>query len=110
MSWEVHYPSEAELEASLPASLGHMLSERAAVADNVAPLRGGSELVMHAESARDERYAGWRGPLGTEILGGSIGLGELADRAVADDLAPSPVSGGQERLENVVNRAVWAVE
>jgi xylose isomerase len=58
-------------------------------------------------TALDERYAGWDGALGREILGGRRSLGQLADLAVERDLQPSPRSGRQEELENVVNRALW---
>ncbi len=60
------------------------------------------------ERARDERYAGWDDGLGAEILGGSLDLATLADRAVAADLTPAPVSGRQEELENEVNRIIWS--
>lgn len=51
---------------------------------------------------RAERYAGWNGELGQAIKGAS--LAEIADLAVARDLAPKPVSGRQEWLENMLNR------
>lgn len=60
------------------------------------------------ETARAERYAGWESGRGSEILGGSVDLATIADRAVAEGLNPTPVSGGQERLENEVNRIVWS--
>jgi xylose isomerase len=58
-------------------------------------------------AALEERYAGWDGTLGREILGGRRSLAELADLAVTRELQPSPRSGRQEELENVVNRALW---
>lgn len=61
----------------------------------------------HLEDERDRRYAGWARGLGAEILNGDLTLVELERRVAAGDLDPSPVSGGQERLENLVNRAVW---
>ncbi len=54
----------------------------------------------------DERYAGWQGTLGREILAGKQGLAELADLAVRESFAPAPQSGRQEWLENLVNRFV----
>ncbi len=51
-----------------------------------------------------ERYAGWDGAFGREILAGKRSLAELADDARARGLDPAPRSGGQERLENLVNR------
>jgi len=59
------------------------------------------------EAARDERYAGWAGPLGSSIIDGSLRLGDLEQKVAAGDIDPQPVSGGQERLENLVNRTLW---
>ena len=55
------------------------------------------------EQARQTRYAGWSGPLGQDILGGAT-LVDLAERVHQGGLSPQPVSGRQERLENIVNR------
>lgn len=52
----------------------------------------------------DERYAGWDGTLGQDILEGRASLGSLADQVRERGLEPEPRSGGQERLENLVNR------
>ncbi len=60
------------------------------------------------EDLRDERYNGWSSDRGQAILNGDVGLGSLADQAVAEGLNPSAVSGGQERVENLVNRAIWS--
>ena len=51
-----------------------------------------------------ERYSGWERPFGREILDGKRSLAELADEARVRELDPKPRSGGQERLENLVNR------
>jgi xylose isomerase len=51
----------------------------------------------------DERYAGWSGALGKDILAGKTSLAELARRVERDSLEPAPVSGRQERLEHLVN-------
>jgi xylose isomerase len=53
------------------------------------------------------RYAGWDAPLGRDILAGKLSLGDLAEKAVAGNFDPRPVSGGQERLENIVTRFLW---
>lgn len=53
-----------------------------------------------------QRYAGWDGALGSSILQGKQTLGDLADMARDSGLAPKPVSGRQEYLENVINRHV----
>ena len=54
----------------------------------------------------EERYAGWQGPLGREILEGKRSLAELADLAAREAFSPAPRSGRQEWLENLVNRFV----
>jgi xylose isomerase len=56
---------------------------------------------------RDQRYAGWTGALGQAILDGSLSLEDLEGRVAGGDIDPQPVSGRQELLENVVNRALW---
>ncbi len=55
-----------------------------------------------------DRYAGWSGDLGTAILGGTETLDSLEARVMAGDVDPVPVSGGQELLENRVNRVIWS--
>ena len=62
------------------------------------------------ERLRAERYAGWSGELGRSILSGAVALDALADRVHVGDIDPSPVSGRQELLENIVNRAIWSVD
>jgi len=52
-----------------------------------------------------DRYAGWSDDLGRSIEGGAS-LESLAATVHAQKLSPSPRSGHQERLENVVNRFV----
>ncbi|GGY48825.1 xylose isomerase [Parvularcula lutaonensis] len=47
------------------------------------------------------RYADWDGPLGQEIMT-RASLEDIAGRALADDLDPTPRSGQQERLENMI--------
>jgi xylose isomerase len=51
----------------------------------------------------DERYSGWSGALGTDILAGKTSLADLARRVEHDAIEPNPVSGRQERLEHLVN-------
>ncbi|MEO6578412.1 MAG: xylose isomerase [Candidatus Limnocylindria bacterium] len=62
------------------------------------------------ERERQGRYAGWNEGLGAEILGGSASLPELEARVADGGMDPKPRSGGQERLENLVNQKVWAVD
>ncbi len=56
------------------------------------------------EQARDARYAGWSKPEAQALLTGS--LEQAADVVTARDLNPQPISGRQERLENLWNRFV----
>jgi len=54
------------------------------------------------DAARKERYAGWDSAVGQQIAKGS--LAEIADLVVSKDINPKQRSGGQERLENLINR------
>ena len=62
------------------------------------------------ERLREERYAGWSGDLGRDITSGNVDLGGLASRVLGGRIAPEAKSGRQERLENIVNQAVWSVD
>ena len=48
-----------------------------------------------------DRYRGWREERGEEILQGQLSLEDLSARVAREGLDPKPVSGGQERLENL---------
>jgi xylose isomerase len=52
----------------------------------------------------DHRYKGWSAPEARAILEGRTTLAALADAAVKDGVAPTPKSGRQEYLENLVTR------
>ena len=56
------------------------------------------------EAARNARYAGWDKPEGAALL--KTDLGSIYDQVVASGINPQPVSGRQERLENLWNRFV----
>jgi xylose isomerase len=56
------------------------------------------------EKARADRYAGWQRPDAAALLTGS--LEEAAAVVTAKGLNPQPVSGRQERLENLWNRFI----
>jgi xylose isomerase len=62
------------------------------------------------ERLREERYAGWAGGLGGEILEGRLSLAALADRVESDGIEPRPVSGRQELLESLVNQRIWSAD
>jgi xylose isomerase len=57
------------------------------------------------EDARSQRYAGWDGDLGGRIMDGDESLVSLRDHTLAG-AEPSPSSGRQEELENLVARYV----
>jgi xylose isomerase len=59
---------------------------------------------------QERRYAGWSDGLGAEIMGGGLSLAEIEERVVADGIEPTPRSGGQERLENLVNQRIWSAD
>jgi xylose isomerase len=62
------------------------------------------------ERLQAERYAGWTGELGRSILRGGADMEHVATSVLSGDIDPQPVSGRQELLENVVNRAIWSVD
>ena len=51
-----------------------------------------------------QRYAGWAGDLGQRIMTGKADLASVAELAAKEALEPTPRSGRQEMLENIVNR------
>ena len=56
------------------------------------------------QAAVDARYADWEDDLGRGILGGGLSLEDLSARALEEAFEPTPRSGRQEMLENLVNR------
>ena len=62
------------------------------------------------EAAREDRYAGWSQLLGTGILGGTSSLADLEQKVVDGEIDPTPVSGRQEELENLINRILWSTD
>ena len=54
-------------------------------------------------AAVQARYAGWDGPESRAILAGERSLAEIADAAESRGVDPQPRSGGQERLERLLN-------
>ncbi len=53
-----------------------------------------------------ERYAGWSGGLGSDILDGTASLESLEAGVMSGEIDPDPRSGRQELLENRVNRVI----
>ncbi|MDH3730515.1 MAG: xylose isomerase [Acidimicrobiia bacterium] len=79
---------------------------------------GGMDTMAHAlvvaaamvedgaiEDVRAQRYRDWDGDLGQRIVGGQESLASLHERGMGVG-GPTPRSGGQEALENVVARYV----
>ena len=60
------------------------------------------KLSAHVE----DRYAGWDGKLGRDILSGKQSLTQLAALVEKKKLDPQPRSGQQEKLEALVNRYI----
>ncbi len=56
------------------------------------------------QAALDERYAGWKGPLGADIMGGKLTLEQISERVLSQKIDPRPRSGRQEMLENLLGR------
>ncbi|MEO0919346.1 MAG: xylose isomerase, partial [Pseudomonadota bacterium] len=57
------------------------------------------------EGMRSDRYVGWDSDEGQAMLTNSS-LEAIEARVLADNIAPAPISGRQELLENIVNRYV----
>mgnify|MGYP003330166955 FL=1 len=58
------------------------------------------------ENIRRDRYAGWEGKLGADILDGRATLASLRERTLGRDDEPTRVSGRQEEIENLVARYI----
>ena len=58
------------------------------------------------EDIRRDRYAGWEGELGADILDGRATLASLRERTLGRDGEPTRVSGRQEEIENLVARYI----
>jgi len=58
------------------------------------------------DTALQDRYQDWDGPMGQDLLSGKMSLSEIETLVRDNDLNPEPKSGRQEYLENVVNRFV----
>ncbi len=69
-------------------------------------LLGVEKMIQDGKLAQavKDRYQGWNGPLGKEILSGKASLESLSKHVVDRGQDVAPVSGRQEALENLVNR------
>ena len=68
-----------------------------------------ADMIEHETLAapRAARYAGWDGKLGRAIVDGKVSLEDLERKVAEGGIDPRPTSGGQERLESLVNRRIW---
>ena len=57
---------------------------------------------------KTQRYEGWDGSLGRDVMNGSASLADLAERVESGELDPRPVSGRQELYENILNDTLWS--
>ena len=55
------------------------------------------------EQLKEARYAGWKTPLGQDLINGKMTLDALAAHVLGHNTDTAPVSGRQERLENLLN-------
>ena len=62
-------------------------------------------VMADLDAERNARYAGWDTQFGGDLLEGKFTLAALRERAGTVP-SPQPVSGGQERLENLVARHI----
>jgi xylose isomerase len=53
-----------------------------------------------------DRYAGWQGGPGSNMLAGKMTLESISDGAVSEGINPQPRSGHQELIENVISRYI----
>ncbi|MBT0569486.1 xylose isomerase [Curvibacter sp. CHRR-16] len=51
----------------------------------------------------EDRYAGWKGHFGQDVLTGKLGLDAVAQRVLDRNVDVQPVSGRQEWVENLLN-------
>jgi xylose isomerase len=58
----------------------------------------------HLGDAVSARYADWSNPENEAMLMGDLSLADIAARAEAKKINPTPRSGRQEHLENMVSR------
>ena len=55
------------------------------------------------EQLKEARYAGWTTPFGQNMVNGKMTLDDVAEHVLAHNTDTRPVSGRQERLENLLN-------
>lgn len=58
------------------------------------------------QAFKDQRYAGWSSGIGRKMLNCEVSLDDMAAQCADQNVSPTPVSGRQEHLENIVTLAV----
>jgi len=58
------------------------------------------------QAFKDERYSGWSSGMGEKMLSGEASLDDMAAQCADQNVSPTPISGRQEHLENIVTLAV----
>jgi xylose isomerase len=56
----------------------------------------------------NDRYAGWNSGFGADMLSGKLSLGEIENLSLEKNINPKPVSGKQERIENLLARMIYS--
>jgi xylose isomerase len=71
-------------------------------------LLGAATLIENGALAGfvKDRYAGWQSAEAQALMAGKLSLEAVSDAALASGIAPTPRSGRQEWLENVISNAV----
>ncbi|HEX4781454.1 MAG TPA: xylose isomerase [Usitatibacter sp.] len=100
----LNFDAKVRRQSMDPADLVHAHADAVDVCAQA--LLVAEKMLRDDELARnlEQRYAGWSGRLGREILDGRTSLDKLARHIDKDDLEPQPRSGRQERLEALVNK------
>lgn len=71
-------------------------------------LQAAADLIERGRIAdmKKQRYSGWDGALGQEMMSGNASLSSIADKAAKEGLNGSHSSGRQEFLENLINQSI----
>jgi len=67
-----------------------------------------AKLIEDGELAAivEGRYSAWGADTGQRILAGELTLADCHEQVLSADIDPTPVSGRQEMIENLVNRTI----
>jgi xylose isomerase len=103
----MNFDSKVRRQSSAPDDLfyGHIgaIDVLAVALERAAVLIENDQLA----ALKAQRYAGWDTEFGRGILAGGYTLESLGQEAIARKFDPQHQSGQQERLENIVNAAIF---